>query len=50
MTRIGAGGIADAVAGLLRWYHNIGIVQRSAWGRVQNLLVPASFLTAPPTI
>lgn len=47
---IGAGGIADAVAGLLRWYHNIGIVQRSAWGRIQNLLVPANFATAPPTI
>lgn len=47
---IGPGGIADAVAGLLRWYHNIGIVQRSAWGRVQNLLVPANFATAPPTI
>lgn len=47
---IGANGIADAVAGLLRWYVNIGIVQRSAWGRLQNLLVPANFLTAPPTI
>src|SRR5882672_5449351 len=47
---IGANGIADAVAGLLRWYHNIGIVQRSAWGRVQNLQVPANFATAPPTI
>jgi hypothetical protein len=47
---IGANGIADATAGLLRWYHNVGIVQRSAWGRVQNLLTPANFLTAPPTI
>ncbi len=47
---IGPGGIADAVAGLLRWYHNIGIVQRSAWGRLQDLLVPANFLNAPPTI
>lgn len=47
---IGPGGIADAVAGLLRWYHNIGIIQRSAWGRIQNLLVPANFATAPPTI
>lgn len=47
---IGPGGIADAVAGLLRWYHNIGIIQRSAWGRLQNLLVPANFATAPPTI
>ena len=47
---IGANGIADAVAGLLRWYHNIGIVQRSAWGRLQNLQVPTNFQTAPPTI
>lgn len=47
---IGANGVADAVAGLLRWYHNIGILQRSAWGRLQNLQVPANFATAPPTI
>lgn len=47
---IGANGIADAVAGLLRWYVNIGIIQRSAWGRLQDLLVPANFQTAPPTI
>jgi hypothetical protein len=47
---IGPGGIADAVAGLLRWYHNIGIVQRSAWGRLQDLLVPANFASQPPTI
>jgi hypothetical protein len=47
---IGANGIADAVAGLLRWYVNVGIVQRSAWGRLQDLLVPANFQTAPPTI
>jgi hypothetical protein len=46
---IGPNGIADAVAGLLRWYHNIGIVQRSAWGRLQNLSVPAAFVGAPPT-
>ena len=47
---IGANGVADAVVGLLRWYHNIGILQRSAWGRLQNLSVPANFATAPPTI
>ena len=47
---IGANGIADAVAGLLRWYVNIGIIQRSAWGRLQDLLVPANFQTAPPTL
>lgn len=50
-TRVtGSNGVADAVSGLLRWYHNIGILQRSAWGRVQNLQVPANFQTAPPTI
>jgi hypothetical protein len=47
---VGANGVADAVVGLLRWYHNIGILQRSAWGRLQNLSVPANFATAPPTI
>lgn len=50
-TRIfGANGIADAVGGLLRWYLNLGIIQRSAWGRLQNLAVPTNFQTAPPTI
>lgn len=47
---VGANGIADAVAGLLRWYFNIGILQRSAWGLLKNLQVPAAFATAPPTI
>jgi len=47
---IGTNGISDAVAGLLRWYHNIGMLQRSAWGREQNFSVPANFATAPPTI
>lgn len=47
---IGANGIADAVAGLLRWYFNVGILQRSAWGLLKNCQVPAAFATAPPTI
>jgi hypothetical protein len=47
---IGANGIADAVAGLLRWYHNIGLLQRSAWGRLQNFAVPTNFQLVPPTI
>jgi hypothetical protein len=46
----GANGIADAVMGLLRWYHQIGIVQRSAWSVYKNYTVPTSFLTAPPTL
>jgi hypothetical protein len=46
---IGPQGIADAEAGLMRWYHNIGMLQRSAWGRLQNLAVPANFANQPPT-
>jgi hypothetical protein len=50
-TRIsGASGIADAVQGLLRWYHQIGIDQRSAFGVMKNFTVPAGFATAPPTL
>ena len=45
----GANGIADAVMGLLRWYHQIGIVQRSAFGKMFRLAVPADFLLLPPT-
>lgn len=49
-TRVsGANGIADAVAGLMRWYHNIGILQRSAWSVYKNYTVPASF-NLPPTL
>lgn len=46
----GANGIADAVMGLLRWYHQIGIVQRSAWSMYKNFTVPTQFQTAPPTL
>lgn len=50
-TRVsGANGIADAVQGLLRWYIQPGIMQRSAWSRYQNYTVPASFQTNPPTL
>ena len=50
-TRIsGANGIADAVQGLLRWYHNVGTLQRSSAGVAYNLTVPAAFATAPPTL
>jgi hypothetical protein len=45
----GASGIADAIGGLLRWYLNIGTLQRSAWGVQTNYAVPAKFLTTPPT-
>jgi hypothetical protein len=50
-TRIsGANGIADAVQGLLRWYHNIGTLQRSSTGLLFDLTVPAAFATTPPTL
>jgi hypothetical protein len=50
-TRVsGANGIADAVQGLLRWYIQPGIMQRSAWSRYQNYTVPASFAVNPPTL
>lgn len=50
-TRVsGASGIADAVQGLLRWYIQPGIMQRSAWSRYQNYTVPAAFRTNPPTL
>ena len=50
-TRIsGANGIADAVQGLLRWYHNVGTLQRSSTGMLFDLTVPAAFATTPPTL
>lgn len=50
-TRVsGANGIADAVQGLMRWYIQPGIMQRSAWSRYQNYTVPTAFQTQPPTL
>lgn len=50
-TRVsGASGIADAVQGLLRWYIQPGIMQRSAWSVYKNYTVPTSFQTQPPTL
>lgn len=50
-TRVsGPNGIADAAMGLLRWYHQLGILQRSAWGMYKNFTVPTKFQTAPPTL
>jgi hypothetical protein len=50
-TRVsGANGIADAVQGLLRWYHAIGTLQRNSWGVGKNCLVPTTFVGNPPTI
>lgn len=51
-TRVTAGGngVADAVQGLLRWYHQIGLLQRTAWGLQKNYTVPTKFQTLPPTL
>jgi hypothetical protein len=47
---IGAGGIADAVAGLLRTYVNLGTLQRSSWGAIKNLSVDDVFWQQTGTI
>jgi hypothetical protein len=50
-TRVsGNAGVADAVQGLLRWYHQIGTLQRSAAGSLTGCLIPAAFVGAPPTL
>lgn len=49
-TRIsGTNGLADAVQGLLRWYHQLGTLQRNAMGVQTNYLVPAGFVGQPPS-
>lgn len=47
---IASGSIADATGGLLRGYHQLGILQRSAWSVYKNFTVPAAFQTNPPTL
>jgi hypothetical protein len=50
-TRINGGnGIADAVQGLLRWYHQLGITCRAEWSMVKNLTVPADFTQNPSSL
>lgn len=50
-TRIsGSNGIADAVQGLLRWYHQLGIVCRADWGKLTGLTVPSDFDTTPNSL
>jgi hypothetical protein len=50
-TRVsGTAGVADAVQGLLRWYHQIGTLQRSATGAFTGCLIPTAFVGAPPTL
>lgn len=47
-TRIsGANGPADAVSGLMRWYHQLGTLQRNSMGVQKNYHVPARFLNRP---
>ncbi len=49
-TRVsGASGVADAVQGLLRWYHQIGLLQRSATGMQTGYSIPTAFQNQPPT-
>lgn len=47
---VASGGIADASAGLLRWYHQLGLMQRSAWSVYKNFTVPGAFQTQPATL
>lgn len=49
-TRVsGSAGVADAVQGLLRWYHALGTLQRSALGMMTGLTIPTAFQNQPPT-
>ena len=49
-TRVsGTNGVADAVQGLLRWYHQVGTLQRSALGIQTGYLIPTAFVGQPPT-
>lgn len=47
---VGTSGVADAITGLLRFYHQFGITQRSASGVYTNFSVPAAFQTNPASI
>lgn len=50
-TRVsGTTGIADAVQGLLRWYHQLGALQRSALGIQTGYAIPTNFANQPATI
>lgn len=49
-TRVsGANGVADAVQGLLRWYHQLGTLQRSSAGVQTGYSIPTAFQNQPPT-
>lgn len=45
----GSNGIADAVQGLLRWYHQLGTLQRNSAGVQFNYAVPTAFQNQPPS-
>lgn len=47
---VGTSGVADAITGLLRFYHQFGITQRSAAGVYTNFSVPAAFRTNPASL
>jgi hypothetical protein len=49
-TRVtGTNGVADAVQGLLRWYHQLGTLQRSALGIQTGYSIPTAFQNQPAT-
>lgn len=47
---IASGSVADAIGGLVRGYHQLGIMQRSAWSVYTNYSVPPAFLATPMSI
>src|SRR5262245_34349725 len=50
-TRVfGASGVADAIFGLMRMYHQIATTQRSALGTQKNYQVPVSFAQNPASL
>ena len=47
---IASGSVADSIGGLVRGYHQLGIMQRSAWSVYTNYTVPANYQTQPMSI
>lgn len=45
-----ANGPADAITGLLRWYHQLGVDVRAAFGMYKNLSTTAKFTTQPTVL
>jgi hypothetical protein len=47
---IASGSIADAIGGLVRGYHQLGTMQRSAASVYKNYSVPAAYQNQPSTL